>query len=135
MNEKPVRAKGESRFRPSERFTRADYRRIFDEGASFPSRCMVLWTAKGGGKDFPSKLGVVVSKKTFPLAVERNRAKRLMREAFRLAKGRIARGGEVLLVGRRALVSGAVGLDDAIRDLNKLLKKAGLLNEEEKQIL
>lgn len=124
----------DARLRRSERFVRADYRRTFAEGKSFPSRSFVGWVLQIGGGRSPSapqnlhpcaaRLGVVVSKRVFPLSVERNRARRLMREAFRTSKGIVAPGAWVLLIGRRHLVDGGVKGRDVAREFRQFLRKA-----------
>jgi len=53
--------------------------------------------------DGPARLGIVVAKKQLPKAVDRNRAKRLLREAFRAAGPGIPAGWDVVLVARRSL--------------------------------
>lgn len=66
----------------STRLPGARYKRIFDRGRSIKGRLLVGW--KFQSPDADRKAGVVVSKKTFHDAVDRNRAKRLLREAYRL---------------------------------------------------
>lgn len=124
-----VPVKGDNRLRRSERFARADYSRVFDEGKSFPSRYFVLWVLPFD-ETVPSKLGTVVSKKTFPLAVQRNRARRLMREAYRLSKSCVADGHWILLLGRRRIVDDRTGRDDVLRDFKIACRKAGLWREK-----
>ena len=79
---------------------------------------MVMWVRQGSGAG--RKAGIVVSKRTFSLAVDRNRAKRLMREAFRLlAKaGRVPDGTDWVLVGRAAL--GGKKVQDVVEDIAAL---------------
>ncbi|HMQ47987.1 MAG TPA: ribonuclease P protein component [Saprospiraceae bacterium] len=66
---------------------------LFKTGASFgqyPLRLVFLAEEKGQGV-YPVKITFSVPKKKFPKAVQRNRLKRLMREAWRLNKNRLYR--------------------------------------------
>ena len=51
----------------------------------------------------PARLGIVVAKKQLAKAVDRNRAKRLLREAFRAVGPDVPPGWDVVLVARRSL--------------------------------
>ena len=66
----------------STRLPGARYKRVFARGRSIKGRLLVAWRLESPDAD--RQAGVVVSKKSFHDAVDRNRAKRLMREAFRL---------------------------------------------------
>jgi len=87
----------------STRLPGAKYRRIFDRGRSVKGRLLVAWHLESPDAD--RKAGVVVSKKSFHDAVDRNRAKRLMREAFRLLvkEGAMPERTEWVFIGRAAL--------------------------------
>jgi ribonuclease P protein component len=87
----------------STRLPGARYRRVFDRGRSIKGRLLVAWRLESPDAD--RQAGVVVSKKSFHDAVDRNRAKRLMREAFRLLvkEGLAPEKTEWVLVGRASL--------------------------------
>ena len=94
----------------------------FNGGVRFPGHCMVMWLRRGEDADL--RLGVVVSRRTFRRAVDRNRAKRLLREAFRLNRGRLQGRVDVVLVGRQAILSETFGTIE--NDLMRLASKARL---------
>ena len=87
----------------STRLPGARYKRIFDRGRSIKGRLLVAWYLTA--EDADRQAGVVVSKKSFHEAVDRNRAKRLMREAFRLLvkAGEMPERTEWILIGRSFL--------------------------------
>ena len=88
----------------STRLLGAKYRQVFDRGRPIKGRLVVAWCLSQ--QDADRMAGVVVSKKTFHEAVDRNRAKRLMREAFRLlVKESAAPEGYVwVFIARRAIL-------------------------------
>lgn len=88
----------------STRLPGAKYRQVFDRGRSVKGRLLVAWRLSQPDAD--RMAGVVVSKKTFHDAVDRNRAKRLMREAYRLlAKEGIAPlETEWVFIAKRAIL-------------------------------
>lgn len=69
-----------------------------------------------------------MSKRTFHHAVERNRAKRLMREAYRLQRDRLKPGVDILLLGRRAILKAK--RQDVEKDLLRVYARTGLLEAE-----
>ena len=73
-------------------------------------------------KMIPTRLGVTLSKK-FGNAVERNRAKRQVREIFRLHKHRIQPGFDLVFL----VYPGDFGYRDRERQFLQLAAKAGLL--------
>ena len=84
---------------------------------------MVLrWAPNGLGK---TCLGVVTAKKTLRRAVDRSRARRLMREAFRLERPGLRPGFDLVLLARRRLAE--ISCQEARRDFLWLCRKARLV--------
>lgn len=103
------------------------FRRAFDHGPHYAGRFMVMWLT--GGDAAALRLGVVASKRSFHEAVQRSRAKRLLREAYRLNRFRLSGKQEVILVARSAILKAA--RQDVERDLMALAEKAGLVGKKQ----
>ena len=90
-------------FRKAEHLTRKkEFERVFDEGKVFKNDKAVLYVIPN---DFQqSRLGLVVSKKVGN-AVRRNRAKRLLREAYRLNKHLLKTHVDIIAIPRHPFSS------------------------------
>ena len=84
---------------------------------------MVLWYDKGNGPC--PRIGVVASKR-IGNAVERNRAKRRLREVFRLNRHDFQNNVDVVLVARSAILKAK--WEDIETELRALASHAGLLD-------
>jgi ribonuclease P protein component len=92
------------------------------KGARSARRGFVVQALAGHRDDRPPRVGFTVTKKTGN-AVERNRIKRRLREAMRLAGAEVARPGtDYVLVGRREALG--LAFSDLAADLRSALKQA-----------
>lgn len=105
----------------STRLPGARYARIFDRGRSIRGRLLVAWHLESPNAD--RLAGVVVSKRSFHDAVDRNRAKRLMREAFRLLvkEGAMPERTEWIFIARSAI--GAVGCAEVMEEMRWCVRR------------
>jgi ribonuclease P protein component len=108
----------------------AEFERVYRQGRSSANRHLVLYTFPNPSVQRP-RLGLSVSRKVGG-AVERNRVKRLLREAFDQAQEGLSGGQDVVVVARPELRElaereGLAGVDAA---LGELLEKSGLRRPE-----
>lgn len=86
-------------FRPHERINHPrDFQRAFDRRRSASNESLIVYGVENG-LDY-TRLGISVSKKKIRRAADRNRAKRLIREAFRLSKAELPVGIDLVVVPR-----------------------------------
>src|SRR5947209_8326002 len=102
----------------------ADFDRVFRSGRSHACREFVLYVFPRG-EDATPRLGLSVSRKVGG-AVERNRVKRLLREAFATESRRLPAGTDAVVVARRdaSALADSEGLAGVQRALSELLDKA-----------
>jgi ribonuclease P protein component len=104
----------------------AEFERVYRHGRSTANRHLVLYTFPNASTQQP-RVGLSVSRKVGG-AVQRNRLKRLLREAFARAEGDLRPGQDIVVVarppaGELAEREGLSGVDAA---LVELIAKAGL---------
>ncbi len=103
------------------------FKRMYAKAKSVVTPSMVVYCRRGRfGKN---RLGVTVSTKLGG-AVVRNRARRRLREVFRLAQPEMKRGWDVILVARARSVDGPWRKLTA--DFRRACRELGLMEEEEK---
>jgi ribonuclease P protein component len=105
-----------------------EFDRVYRDGSSHATRYLVLYSFPRP-KDDPDgvRLGVSASRKVGG-AVERNRVKRTLREAFWAAADRLPAGHDFVLVARPE-IGGLIekeGLEGASKSLDEALAQAGI---------
>ena len=109
----------------SRRMWPVQYRDAFAQERSIPGRFLVLWLRFA--PDAARRLGVVTSRRALPSAVARNRARRLLREAFRLNQAHLAPGVDVLLLARGRIEQAQ--RQDVEADFAATCRRAGIWKE------
>ena len=78
----------------------AEFDRVFRHGRSHAGRDLVLYVFPRGEQDGTPRLGLSVSRKVGG-AVERNRVKRVLREAFARESARLPAGTDAVVIARQ----------------------------------
>ncbi|WP_129599564.1 ribonuclease P protein component [Anaerophilus nitritogenes] len=100
----------------------ADFKKIYAKGNSVANRQLVVFYMKNNQVD--NRIGFIASKKVGN-SVKRNRARRLMKEAFRIYDQQIEKGYDLIFIAR-------VNINDASyqeveKSISHILKKSKIL--------
>ena len=109
-----------------------EFERVYREGRSHASRHLVVYAFPRSDEETEPRLGISVGRKLGG-AVERNRIKRLLREAFWAGAGELTPGHDFVIVARPAAGElardgGEPAIEQALRSV---LAEAGLAGGRE----
>jgi ribonuclease P protein component len=107
----------------SERITKtSDFKQALKNGLFYNGKALKLSVSRN---DLDvSRIGVSVRKHIFKFAVSRNRLRRCIKEIFRLNKGKLAKGYDIVAIPRAAAAD--LKYEALAGEFLALLKKAGI---------
>ena len=114
------------RLRPKQRLkVRREFEQVRAGGERIVCGCLIAnWLKLAPG--LPSRLGVITSRK-IGNAIVRSRARRLLRESFRLHQHELREAAVVVLIARNSIAGKK--LPDVERDYLNALRRGGILKE------
>jgi ribonuclease P protein component len=92
-----------------------DVRRVLEEGRRFPGERVVVLLAPGPGRS------AVVASRRVGGSVERNRARRILREAWRQVAPQVGGGSDAVLVAREGI--GGAKTQDLVAEMSESLRR------------
>ena len=101
------------------------FRRLYARGENAVGRFVVVYAKRNGARE--NRLGITTGTK-LGRAVDRNRARRRIREAYRLNESRLKQGWDIVIVARTAAIDG--DFQELQKSFLQQCKKLRLLKEE-----
>lgn len=102
-----------------------DFTRVRNQGQRLAVGCLIAnWLPLQG--ELPNRIGVITGKKIGG-AVQRNRARRLLRESFRLHQHEFSQPVDLVLVARNSIVGKT--FSEVEKDFLQVLRRGGLLKQ------
>lgn len=103
-----------------------DFEDVFQKGRRLVGKFMIMWVLYSSRN--VSRVGAIASKRTFRRSVERSRARRVLREVFRLNLPEIKPCVDIVLLARRAILDKKY--QEIERDFSSLAHIAGFIKSE-----
>jgi len=104
----------------------ADFQRIKERGAYRQGKFCGVNTLRGGDPA-QARAGYITTKRIGG-AVQRNRARRMMREAMRTLADSLQNGSEIVVIARPAISEPGVKMQSVRDDLQKLLRNCQIIS-------
>ena len=104
----------------------SQFRRLYKKGKSYVTPTMVVYILKNNQNE--NRLGITAGKKVGG-AVQRNRAKRRIRELFRISADNLKNGYDFCIVARCFTVNAPH--EKVVQDFRTSVKKLGVWKDEE----
>lgn len=101
---------------------RSDFQKVLENGTVFQGRLFGLAVLKKDTGEEP-RIGIIVSNKISKKAVDRNRIRRLVREAVREQLARAPKGTLLVFLAKKVIVG--ENLENIKRETRRLYEKAG----------
>jgi ribonuclease P protein component len=105
---------------------KSDFSTIYNRGKSVGERLVVLFHRKN---DYPYKRQAFLASKKVGKSVQRNRARRLMKESWRVLEPTAKEGTDYIFIARNSILNATQG--EVQVSMYKALRKAGLLKDRE----
>ena len=99
-----------------------DFKRLYYRGACAVAHSVVLYAKENRSEK--NRIGLTCGK-SVGKAFARNRAKRLMRESYRILSPEIKRGYDIVIIARTAIADKKCG--EVLKDLRFAMGKLGML--------
>ena len=99
-----------------------DFSTIYNRGKSFGGKYIVLFVRRNNLSY--NRLGFLASKKVGN-SVIRNRARRLMKESYRVLEPKVGTGYDLIFIARNTI--NGVKCDEVLKSVEVLIKRAGIL--------
>ena len=102
-----------------------DFSLLYGKGKSKGGKYVVLFYRRN---NLPYNRKAFLASKKVGKSVERNRARRLMRESYRTLEKKLPIGYDILIIARNTISSEGIKCEDVEKSMKHLMNKSGLFS-------